>query len=72
MASKRQPRSRNAILIVGSVMALYLAMLISVGYIGQMRLRESLREQEQLSVEKQATAIGYFLHNQQESVDELS
>ena len=48
MSDGHQLGSRNAILIAGSIMVLYLAALISFGYVGQLRLVESLKEQEQL------------------------
>jgi len=72
MSKRHKPGSRNAILIAGTVMVLYLAALISFGYVGQQRLLESLQEQEQLGVEKQANAIAHFLTQQQNVLDQLS
>ncbi|MCG6967963.1 MAG: EAL domain-containing protein [Chromatiaceae bacterium] len=61
-----------AIGVAGAALGIYLATLIAFGYVGQQRLRSSLFEQEQLSIEKQATAVAYFLANQRETLAELS
>ena len=63
---------RRAIQAVGILLGLYLAALIAFGYFGQQSLRGTLVEQEQLSIERQATAIGYFLASQQAVIDEFA
>lgn len=72
MNAARYHSGNRTIRIVGALLGLYLATLIAFGYIGQIRLRESLLEQTQLSMEKQATAVAYFLANQSETIRELS
>ena len=64
--------NHRAIQVVGALLGVYLAMLIGVGYVGQSRLHDALIEQQQLSIEKQATAFSYFFARQQAIVDELS
>jgi diguanylate cyclase (GGDEF)-like protein len=62
----------NTIRLVGLLLGLYLVVLIAFGYLGQRQLTAALVEQEQLSIEKQATAVGYFLSAQQAISDELA
>ena len=54
--SARRGRHR-AIQALGILLGLYLTALIAFGHFGQQGLRAALVEQEQLSIEKQATAI---------------
>jgi diguanylate cyclase (GGDEF)-like protein len=71
------PRSKaiagqRTIRLVGLLIGLYLTILIAFGYSGQLHLTEALVEQERLSIEKQATAIGYFLSAQQALVNDVA
>ncbi|MDJ0740489.1 MAG: EAL domain-containing protein [Gammaproteobacteria bacterium] len=63
---------QRAIRVIGALLGLYLAVITAFGYVGQNRLREALIEQQQLSIEKQATAVGYFLSSQQAVIDDLA
>jgi diguanylate cyclase (GGDEF)-like protein len=72
MTETRNWGSNNAIVLIGALMGVYLAVLIAFGYFGQQRLQEALHEQQQLNIEKQATAVAYFLADQQETLVELS
>lgn len=70
---QRKPRAgHRAIQIGGTLLVVYLAALIGFGVVGQRSLRAALVEQEQLSIDKQATALSYFLASQQAVVDELA
>jgi diguanylate cyclase (GGDEF)-like protein len=72
MSEPTPPSGRNAILIAGAILGLYLAALISFSYIGQTHLRRAMLEQERLGLEKQATAVSHFLVLQQGALDGLS
>jgi diguanylate cyclase (GGDEF)-like protein len=72
MSEPTPPSGRNAILIAGAIIGLYLAALISFSYIGQTHLRRAMLEQERLGLEKQATAVSHFLAIQQATLNGLS
>lgn len=60
------------IIVVGAMVVLYLATIVGFGHIGQTRLREALRLQNQLMVDRQATAVAHFLEQQQQEVENLA
>ena len=70
--SSNNSSGRRVIQVLGVALGLYLGALIAFVYLGQQGLRTALMEQEQLSIEKQATAIGYFLASQRAVIDELA
>jgi diguanylate cyclase (GGDEF)-like protein len=72
MRKRQASTGQRTIRIVGLLLGLYLTILIAFGYIGQQRLSEALVEQQRLSIERQATAVGYFLSGQQALVDDLA
>ena len=58
--------------VAGVLIAVYLSVLIALGYVGQGRLRHALIEQEQLAIERQGDAVAYFLDSQRETLLEIS
>lgn len=63
---------RWPILLGGVLLAAYVALLISLVWFGQGRLRQSIEQQAHLVLEKQAAAVGYFLNEQRDAMQELS
>lgn len=67
------PRNRSrAILLAGLLLGGYLALLIALVYLGQGHLRGSLEQQARLVLEKQAAAVGYFLSEQRDAIQEVT
>ncbi|HHB77274.1 MAG TPA: diguanylate cyclase [Desulfobulbus sp.] len=62
----------NAIRLGGLILVSYIALLIGLGYLGQVHLRKSLLEQSRLTLEKQAALIHYLLNEQQDTIKELA
>jgi len=72
MEQPRIPASTKAILLAGILLGGYIASLIGLVYLGQRHLRQSLFDQAQLAIEKQAAAVGYFLTEQQDQIKEFT
>lgn len=72
MKNRTANGGHRVIQLVGVLLGLYLAVLIAFGYVGQSRLTQALIEQEQLTIEKQATAINYVIASQQSVIEELA
>lgn len=62
----------NAIRLGAVLLGSYITLLIGLVYLGQIHLRQSLLEQSRLTIEKQATAINYFLNEQQDQIKEFT
>ena len=62
----------NAIRLAGLLLASYISMLIGLVYLGQQHLRQALYEQAQLTIEKQAAAVNYFLSEEQDEIMEFT
>jgi len=72
MKTPRYRRDNKLLLGAGVLLALYLALLLALSANGQVQLRESLLTQQQQGLEKQATAVAYFLASQQSALTELA
>ncbi len=67
------PRNDNTvILIVGTLLGLYLVVLIGFAYFKQGHLRESLIQQERLNAEKQAISVALFFTHRQAEIEKLA
>ncbi len=62
----------NAIRLGGLLLGGYISLLIGLVYLGQIHLRQSLFEQAKLTIEKQASAVNYFLSEQQDEIKEFT
>lgn len=72
MDSSSTPSSTRAILLAGILLGGYISLLIGLVYLGQQHLRQSMFDQAQLAIGKQAAAIGYFFTEQQDEITEFT